>query len=107
VNSTAVALDASIVFTFDEPVKPGQGSIVVRNVTANTSSSTSIVSFSPFTGWGTNQITFNPRRDFAPDSDYAIMLSSGAIVDFAGNPHAGITSTVFTFHTALASDELL
>lgn len=86
-NATSVAMGSNIVLTFDEPVTPGSGNIVISNGsdTRNISVSDAQVSFNG------NIVTINPSSDLNFNSSYNVQIAPGVLTDLAGNAYAGIS----------------
>jgi len=91
-GATAVPLDANIVLTFDEAVRPGVSpgfgtitietpdGITLENIDIN---DTSQVSFSGAV------VTINPNVNLVGGTEYAVIIDRGVITDLAGNSFAG------------------
>lgn len=87
-----------IVLTFNEPIKAGNGNIVIvgeneapRSITMTDASQVAI---------NGNTITINPLQDLSPDKNYHIEVTSDAISDLTGNAFVGISdSTTWNFKT--------
>lgn len=103
-NSSAVAVDSSLVLTFNEAVTAGSGNITLYNSNGTVARSiaatdTSQVSFSGST------VTIDPAGDLVGNSSYYVNMAAGAIKDLAGNSYAGISgSTAFNFTTVNPAD---
>lgn len=101
-GSTMAALNGSLSIKFNEPVKPGSGTIVIRNTAAPQSVFCSIpVTSSAVVGGGTDTITLTPSQygscgNFIKNISYAVQVGSLAITDMSGNPYAGIASNDFS-----------
>ncbi|TFE29017.1 Ig-like domain-containing protein [Cohnella luojiensis] len=93
--STSAPVNGGLSIKFNEPVKPGSGTIVIRNI-ATTGVFCSIpVTHSSVTGGGTDTITITPSAygscgNFVKNTSYAVQIGSLAITDMSGNPYAGI-----------------
>lgn len=89
-----VAATTPLVWTFNEPVQRGSGSIslftedgrLVQTCDAATSTSFSIAG---------SKLSFHPAQDLAKGTAYVLTLSPGAVKDLAGNALAGATSQHF------------
>ncbi|WP_338553394.1 Ig-like domain-containing protein [Paenibacillus sp. KS-LC4] len=89
-------LNSGIEINFTEPVYPSAGNIEIRN-SNNTIFATIPVTSSYVTGGGTSKITINPNKTFINNSQYYVVIGSGAFRDAAGNYFAGITANSWTF----------
>ncbi|MFB9274542.1 Ig-like domain-containing protein [Cohnella cellulosilytica] len=100
-GGSITAVNGTISLEFNEVVKPGSGTIVLRNV-ANQAVVCSIpVTHGAVTGGGTNKISITPSAysscgSFVKNTTYAVQIGSLAITDLAGNAYAGIGTTDFT-----------
>ena len=97
---TNVWVGSDIHLYFDESVKAGSGNVIISNGTDIRTISiqdSSQIMFDDFGGG----VFINPASDLNPDTDYHILIDSGAITDMEGNPYAGIndetTLNFFTF----------
>lgn len=101
-GATGIAPAANLVFTFNEPVQAGSGSIVLRNAagavveTFNAATSNGLA----FSG---NTLTINPARDLNGGAGYRVEFAAGSVRDAAGNAFAGST---LRFDTRLPDDFL-
>jgi hypothetical protein len=104
-DGSTVQTDADLSLVFDAPVAKGTGNIRLVNDTDGTTTTIAV---------GSNQIsisgstlTINPTADLLPGKAYHIELDAGAIVDLAGNPHAGIANaTAWNFTATTLSSTL-
>ncbi|GFN32668.1 Ig-like domain-containing protein [Paenibacillus xylaniclasticus] len=95
-NGTASIATASLYLTFDEPVYPSSGSIVIMNA-ANDSIFQTIPITSPnIKGGGTNTITID-HNAFITNSSYYVQVSQQAFRDLAGNYYGGILNKDWSF----------
>jgi large repetitive protein len=98
-NATDVAVNANLILTFNEAVKAGTGSIVIRNANGSLVQSIDITDPSKVSFAG-NQLIINPGNDLSPDTSYYVTFASGVVRDLANNAFAGISSAaVFSFTT--------
>lgn len=94
-TGAAVAVDASLVFTFNEAIKPGSGAIVLKSSggeiveTFDTAHSTGV----SISG---NTLTINPAANLANGARYEVQLGPGALLDLAGNAFKGTSGMAFT-----------
>jgi methionine-rich copper-binding protein CopC/HAMP domain-containing protein len=105
-NSTGIALNANIVFTFNEAVQAGTGVLRLFNlangsVTFINVTDTSQVSFSG------NTMTVNPTANLLANTAYELrMPTAGTVKDLAGNNFATLSNPVnFTTGTSLAAPQ--
>jgi hypothetical protein len=108
-SATGVAITTDIVISFDEEIKKGTGTIILRDVTGSANFevfdvSTATATSSPNAGaLGiiNNQLFINPTSSLLSSHVYAVQIASTAIDDTAGNSFAGITNqTTINFTTA-------
>lgn len=95
--ATAVTVGSNIVLDFNESIQRGSGSIEIRAGSptgalfaafdAATSSELSITD---------TTLTINPLNDLSANTQYFVVLPSGAIEDLAGNAYAGTNTYDFT-----------
>ena len=88
-NATGVAVDASLVITFNETVQKGTGNILIKEsgiITQTIDVTSASVAVSGAT------LTINPD-DFSSGAAVNIEIAAGAIRDILGNDYAGITNT--------------
>ncbi|TNC99974.1 MAG: hypothetical protein FD118_3517 [Rhodocyclaceae bacterium] len=98
-NALGAAPDANVLVTFNEAVKQGTGSIVLRN-----GAGTVIDTFDAATSSGKisltgNRLTINPDANLALNTRYVLSIPAGAIKDLAGNAYAGTSTYDFTTYT--------
>lgn len=84
--------NGKLTLTFNEPVYPGSGSIVIRNAANDMTFASIPVTASNVTGGGTRQITIDPGAAFVQNTTYYVEIGSRAFRDAAGNTYAGIPS---------------
>ena len=96
-SATGVAIGANFVLSFNETVKAGTGSFVVK------SGSTTIATIS---ATDTTQVTFNgstvtinPTSNLSPGTSYTVTAAAGVIKDSAGNSWAGTGTNPYDFST--------
>jgi lysophospholipase L1-like esterase len=101
-GAAGVLTDRNLEVTFSEPVAIGSGNITITNL--DTAASTVIsVSNAQVSVSGT-VLTINPTSDLATNSNYAVLIGTGAIKDLSGNSFTGIVaSTTWNFATAGAN----
>ena len=94
-GATTVARNANLVLTFDEPVRRGSGSIVIRP--ASGPDITIPVSQVSISG---SRVTIDPAADLAGGTAYHVRIAAGAFEDLSGNDYAGIAdATTWNFTT--------
>ena len=108
-NATGVAITTDIVISFDEEIKKGTGTIILRDVTGSVNFEVFDVSIATATsspnagalGIINNQLFINPTSSLLSSHVYAVQIASTAIDDTEGNSFAGITNqTTINFTTA-------
>ncbi|TAN49597.1 MAG: hypothetical protein EPN21_11190 [Methylococcaceae bacterium] len=86
-NAAEVAVNKSIVLTFNEAIRPGSGNIVVSNgadVRSIAVGDTSQITIRDKT------VTINPTDNLKTNSTYHVQMAGGVIEDLAGNAFAGL-----------------
>ncbi len=81
-NATAVKLNQDLVFTFNESIKSGTGSITISN--GKSSQKISITDKTQVT-FNDKSFTVNPKKDLLANSHYSITIDSTAVKDLVGN----------------------
>jgi subtilisin-like proprotein convertase family protein len=100
-NSSNVALAASLVLHFDEPVQAGSGSVKIyagatlwRSIDIHDATQVSV---------NESSVTIDPGVNLAYGTRYHVLVEAGALQDLSGNAYAGVSdSTVFDFSTLSA-----
>ncbi|MFZ5967050.1 MAG: Ig-like domain-containing protein [Bacillota bacterium] len=99
-NGLDVAIDSSLIITFQENVMPGNGSIIIRKASDNTIVESILANSTQISGVGTRTITIHPGSDFEKETEYYISIDSTAFQDMSGNYFPGINEpTAWNFHT--------
>ena len=93
-GAAAVGSTDNLTLTFSEAVSAGTGNLLIRLASDDTTVETIDITSGQVTGWGTDTLTVNPAGTFASDTAYYVQFPSGAVLDAAGNPAAGITDTM-------------
>jgi Ca2+-binding RTX toxin-like protein len=97
-GATGVAVGANFVLTFNEAVKAGTGSFLVKSGTTTvatiSATDTSQVTFSGST------VTINPTSNLDYSKSYSVTVASGVIKDSAGNSWSGTGTNPYDFTTA-------
>lgn len=88
-DATGVAIGASLVLTFDEPMQKGTGAIVIRHA-ADGSMFESIDVASDQVSVSGTEVTLNPAANLALGNGYYVEMAAGVFTDAAGNDFAGI-----------------
>ncbi|MFC5469685.1 Ig-like domain-containing protein [Cohnella suwonensis] len=94
-TSTTSAISGNLSIAFNEPVKPGSGTILIRNITSNTIFCSIPVTSGAVTGGGTNTITISPSSvcgNFVKNTTYSVQIGSQAITDMSNNAYGGISN---------------
>ncbi|MBF0124886.1 MAG: Ig-like domain-containing protein [Magnetococcales bacterium] len=88
-DAGAVVVGTNIVFTFDESVRIGAGSIVISNGTGDTR----ILSASDSRQVSVrgDQLIINPAENLNFSTTYSVQITKGTVVDAAGNLYEGTT----------------
>lgn len=99
-EASAVAIDANVVVTFDEPIARGPGAIQFRipgyGVIATVDGAAGSAAGNTF--------TINLPFDLLNDTAYQVEFAPGSITDLAGTPYAGTTGYNFKTVSAIAAD---
>ncbi|MCM3747562.1 Ig-like domain-containing protein [Paenibacillus pasadenensis] len=84
--------------TFDRPVYPGTGSIVVRAASNQSILASIAITSEQISGFGSSVLTIDPRLSFQEGAVYYVEIGSQAIMDAAGSRFTGISgSSVWSF----------
>jgi Ca2+-binding RTX toxin-like protein/methionine-rich copper-binding protein CopC len=98
-NATNVPVGADFVFTFDETVRAGTGTISIFASNGAHVHSASIVDVAQVS-FGGNTIVFDPTVNLSPLANYYITISPGAVRDQTGNAFAGLVGpNAYNFST--------
>ncbi|MEI6746774.1 MAG: Ig-like domain-containing protein, partial [Methylococcaceae bacterium] len=99
-NVTSVLVNTDLKLVFNETIRAGAGDIVISN--GKDIRTISIADKSQVTING-NTVNINPKADLLAGGNYNVQLSTGVILDKAGNTFAGISNaTTFDFTTKAA-----
>ena len=90
-DTGGVAVNASLVVTFNETVQAGTGFITIRKSVDNSLFETFDVTFSPGVSFNGSQITINPAGDLASGTAYYVTIDPASVEDLAGNAFSGIS----------------
>ena len=101
-DAMSVARNTDLVLTFDERVKKGTGSIIIR---PSSGSDVTIPVGNAQVSVSGRTVTINPSADLTASTAYHVRIPTGAIEDLLGNDHAGIAdATTWNFTTATSTD---
>jgi serralysin len=89
-EDSQVALDASLVIEFDEPVTAGSGKLIVQR-NGQVVMSIAVSDTSQVQVQGT-RVVVDPTGLFSPGGSYAVAIDAGAFKDSAGNSFAGLAA---------------
>lgn len=92
-NATGIAIDASLVITFDEAVDVETGNINIYKTSDNSLVETIDVTSGQVTGTGTPVIIINPINSLISETEYYVLIDATAFDDLVGNSFAGIADT--------------
>jgi hypothetical protein len=95
-GATGVAISDNFVFTFDEIIKFGSGTISVINVSSGQTAETFLVGISNRLTIRDNVLTIDPINDLTNGTKYRIVFLTGAISDLQGNGFGQSTSLEIT-----------
>lgn len=98
-NDEGVSPTANLVIEFDDLIKKGSGSILIRRSSDNALIETIAIDSAAVTVDGAT-VTINPTTVLPASTTYHVLIDLGAILDLANNPYAGITdSSAWSFTT--------
>ncbi len=97
-GATGIAVGANFVLTFNEAVKAGTGSFLVKSGTT-TVATISVTDTSQVTFSGST-VTINPTSNLDYSKSYSVTVASGVIKDSAGNSWSGTGTNPYDFTTA-------
>lgn len=102
-NAASVPVTSTPTITFNENVKKGTGSILIKRSSDNSTFESIDVTTSQVTVTGA-AVTITPSANFANSTGYYIEIPAGAIEDTSGNDYAGISgATAWNFTTIAPS----
>ena len=103
-DAVDVAIDATFVMTFDEPVAAGAGAIEIRETVGDALFESIDITSGQVTVVGTT-VTVDPAGTLAPLTGYYVLMDAGAITDQASTPNefAGIADTTAWSITIIAA----
>lgn len=87
-DSVGIALTTDLIATFSEAVTlSGSGSLLLKNLSGGSDIAISLPGDVSVSG---AVLTITPPSNLAASQEYAVVISSDAITDLAGNPYAGL-----------------
>lgn len=99
-DATQAARDANLVITFDENVRKGTGTVLLKRSSDNVTVETMAVTSAAVTVSGTTA-TIDPALTLGENTGYYVQFAAGVFADLAGNPFPGFTAaTTWNFTTA-------
>jgi endonuclease I len=104
-NAASVPVTSTPTITFNENVKKGTGSILIKRSSDNSILESINVTTSQVTVTGA-ALTITPSANFANSTGYYIEIPAGTIEDIAGNDYAGISGAAAWNFTTIAASVL-
>lgn len=104
-NAASVPVTSTPTITFNENVKKGIGSILIKRSSDNSTLESINVTTSQVTVTGA-AVTITPSANFANSTGYYVEIPAGAIEDIAGNDYAGISGAAAWNFTTIAPSVL-
>lgn len=104
-NAASVPVTSTPTITFNENVKKGTGSILIKRSSDSSTFESIDVTTSQVTVTGA-AVTITPSANFANSTGYYIEVPAGAIEDIAGNDYAGLSGTTAWNFTTIAASVL-
>ena len=99
-NATNVPAGQDLTLTFSEAVQAGSGTITLRNTDTGQVIETIAVTDASRVTFSGSTVTVNPTNDLPRNTNVAVRIDPGAILDAQGNAFAGIgNDTDFNFST--------
>ncbi|BCX48938.1 hypothetical protein HAHE_28460 [Haloferula helveola] len=99
-DSTGAAVGSNLIVTFDEPVVLGSGNITIRNL-SNSTETVIPVTDAAKVALEDTVMTIDPSANLPGNSNLAVRIDAGVVMDPSGNLFAGITDDVtWNFATA-------
>jgi len=89
-NATQVLLDTNLVITFSKEVFAGDGSVIIKKSSDNSTTEVIDVSGDQLTGFGSDTITIKPVSILECATDYYVLITDTAFTDEAGFNFEGI-----------------
>lgn len=114
-TSSGVLVNSDMTITYDEPVTLGTGTIQVKLTTTTTPVYSYDVAEDVAPANGTpdvidngyitidgDQVIIDPANNLSGLNTYYVLIANGAVTDYAGNAHGGISSpSTWNFNTAI------
>lgn len=94
-GSASVAIDGTIVLTFNETIQRGTGTLLLKTASGTTIETFDAATSNRLTLSG-NTLTLDPSSTLATNTNYYLTIAAGSIKDSAGNPYAGTNTYDFT-----------
>lgn len=91
-----VARNTPVVATFDDPVVPGQGNIIIRDLLDGSTTLTIDVRDEAQVSIAGRVLTIDPGTPLAADRRYAVQIEDGALQNYSDLPYDGIPVTDVT-----------
>jgi endonuclease I len=104
-NAVDVPVTSTPTITFNENVKKGTGSILIKRSSDNSTFESIDVASSQVTVTGA-QVTITPAVSFANSTGYYLEIPAAVIEDIAGNDYAGISGAAAWNFTTIATSVL-
>jgi len=104
-NAVSVPVTSTPTITFNENVKKGTGSILIKRSSDKSILESIAVSSTQVTVTSA-QVTITPSANFANSTGYYIEIPAGVIEDIAGNDYAGISGAAAWNFTTIAPSVL-
>jgi len=91
-NAVDAAIDATLIATFDQPIVIGSGEIVITNLTDATVTTIDVEDETQVSVSNANSLVIHPSSSLAYDTQYAVLMAAGVIVDFDGMADTSVWS---------------
>jgi methionine-rich copper-binding protein CopC len=102
-GETEVLVASPVVFTFNETVMAGTGTVVLTNSMDPGDTRTINITDNTQVTISANTVTIQPTNELAGNATYTVTMTSGAVQDSAGNAFAGLSAgDGYSFTTAHA-----
>ncbi|MBD8498241.1 Ig-like domain-containing protein [Paenibacillus arenosi] len=89
-GSSGISTKPQLTLTFNRPVYPGNGNVVIRRASDDQPIQESSVNSSAISGGGTNTIHIHLSSTLTDNENYYVLVSDGAFRDVNGVSYAGI-----------------
>lgn len=94
-NANVADLGSDLILKFNEPVIPGGGNVIIKDLSAGSPLATIPANSNDVSGVGTDTITIS-HKSFKPNMVYAVQIDDTAFTDMSGNAYKGIPTTDIT-----------